>query len=187
MVRHSIAVITLLLMSGTLLAADADRAEQLRQEIRRMGDEAMTELLKRRPELREKIDRAAGYGAFNNMGVQVAFFGGGGGRGVVVDKSTSKEHFMRMAQVSAGFGIGVKDMRVIFIFNDSESMNRFVYSGWEFGGEVEAAAKSGDKGGATSQTRLAERGIEVYQLTQAGVSATATLGGTKYWKDGNLN
>ena len=41
-------------------------------------------------ELREKIDRAAGYGAFDNVGVQVAFFGGGGGRGIVVDEPSCR-------------------------------------------------------------------------------------------------
>lgn len=186
MLRYFIAI-TAVLLSGAALAADATPAEQQRQEIRKMGDQAMTDLLERRPDLREKVDRAAGYGAFNSVGVQVAFFGGGGGRGVVVDKTTGREHFMRMAQVTAGFGLGVKDLRVIFIFHDVESMNKFIYSGWEFGGEAEAGAKSGEKGGTANVNRLVDRGIEVFSLTQAGVSATATLGGTKYWKDGNLN
>lgn len=187
MIRLLVVMTTLLLWTGITEAADSTRADQIRQDIRRKGDEAMTALLEKRPELREKIDRAAGYGAFDNVGVQVAFFGGGGGRGIVVDKTTNKEHFMRMAQVNVGLGLGVKDLRVIFIFHDAESLNRFVYSGWEFGGEVEAAAKSDSKGGAASHAQLTDRGIEVYALTKSGISATATLGGTKYWKDGSLN
>jgi lipid-binding SYLF domain-containing protein len=187
MLRHLIALTASLLLAGAALAADTTRVEQQRQDIRKTGDQAMAELLQRRPELSEKIERAAGYGAFNSVGVQVAFFGGGGGSGVVVDKTTGREHFMRMAQVTAGIGLGVKDLRIVFIFHDVESMNKFVYSGWEFGGEAEAGAKSGDKGGAAAVNRLVDRGIEVFPLTQAGVSATATLGGTKYWKDGSLN
>jgi lipid-binding SYLF domain-containing protein len=187
MVRSVLAIAFAFLVSGAAFAADPGRIEQQRQDIRKMRDEALAELYQKRPDLRATVERAAGYAAFSNVGVQVVFFGGGGGRGLVVDNATGKEHFMRMAQATAGIGIGVKDFRAVFIFHDSESMNKFIYSGWEFGGEVEAAAKSGEKGGAASQTQLVQRGIEVYQLTQAGVSATATLGGTKYWKDKDLN
>jgi lipid-binding SYLF domain-containing protein len=187
MVRSILAIALAFLITGAASAADPGRVEQQRNDIRKMRDEALAELYQKRPDLKDTVARAAGYAAFSNVGLQVVFFGGGGGRGLVVDNATGKEHFMRMAQATAGFGIGVKDFRVVFIFHDSESMNKFIYSGWEFGGEVEAAAKSGERGGAASQTQLVQRGIEVYQLTQAGVSASATLGGTKYWKDKDLN
>ena len=30
-------------------------------------------------------------------------------------------------------------------------------------------------------------GMEIYQFTESGVSLQATVQGTKYWKDSNLN
>lgn len=187
MIRSILAIAFAFLITGVASAADPGRVEQQRQDIRTIRDDTLAELYQKRPDLKATVERAAGYATFSNIGVQVVFFGGGGGRGMVVENATGKEHFMRMVQATAGFGVGVKDFRAVFIFHDTESMNKFIYSGWEFGGEVEAAAKSGEKGGAASQTQLVQRGIEVYQLTQAGVSASATLGGTKYWKDKDLN
>jgi len=182
--QRALLMVLMFMVAGTTAAADPD---QQRQALRNMGEQAMTEFLEKRPDLRGKIDQSAGYAAFESVGVQVAFFGGGGGRGIVVDRTTNREHYMRMAQASVGIGLGIKDLRIIFIFNNVESLNRFVYGGWEFGGEAEAAAKSVDKGGSASSAHVADRGIEVYTLTKAGVSATATLGGSKYWKDGSLN
>ena len=69
-------------------------------------------------------------------------------------------------------------------------MHRFMEEGWEFGGEADAAAKSGDTGLAESQAQGADagaRGLSIYQLTETGVALSATVSGTKYWKDSELN
>ncbi len=66
-------------------------------------------------------------------------------------------------------------------------MNQFVEKGWEFGGQADAAAKSGDKGAAAAGEAYIETDIAIYQITEAGVALQATVGGTKYWKDKELN
>ena len=48
---------------------------------------------------------------------------------------------MRMASLGGGVGAGLKDVRVVFIFNDAKVMKQFIDEGWQFGGQADAAAK----------------------------------------------
>ena len=47
---------------------------------------------------------------------------------------------------------------------------------------ADAGGKLGD-----SMATSTGAGMEIYRLTQAGVSLQAQVAGTKYWKDGTLN
>jgi lipid-binding SYLF domain-containing protein len=91
-----------------------------------------------------------------------------------------------MGEVGIGLGLGVKDFRAVFIFHDRTTLTKFVNSGWEFGGHADAAAKAGDKGAAVGGEALID-GITIYQLTKSGLALEATVKGTKYWKDDELN
>jgi len=185
--RFAVALIIGLAVVQPTAFAAADKAAEQRAEIRKMRDQTLADLYKQRPELRAKVEKAPGYAVFSNVGVQVVFFGGAGGHGVAVDNNTGKEIFMSMAQVSAGLGVGIKDFRAVFIFRDQTTLNKFIYSGWEFGAEAGAAMKSETKGGAVSEAESAKSAIEIYQLTKAGAIAEATVAGTKYWMDSRLN
>ena len=65
-------------------------------------------------------------------------------------------------------------------------MDKFINEGWEFGADADVAAKAGNKGGALGVEALLD-GITVYQLTESGLAVQATIKGTKYWRDNNLN
>lgn len=93
---------------------------------------------------------------------------------------------MNMGEAGIGLGLGVKDFRAVFIFHDRETMSSFVNSGWEFGAHADAAAKAGDKGGAVGGEILLD-GVTIYQMTESGLALQATLKGTKYWKEHELN
>lgn len=152
-----------------------------------MENETLADLYEQKPETKEMIKTAAGYGVFSNIGSYIFLVSTGGGHGVVVDKSTGKKTFMKMAHVGAGLGMGIKDFRVVFIFRNKKVLDDFIEKGWEFGGQVDAAAKSADKGAAVGGELYLEQDIIIYQLTEAGVALQATVGGTKYWKDTALN
>ena len=138
------------------------------------------------PRIRKEIASAAGYGVFDNSNINVILVSGGGGYGVVTDNATGKKTYMKMGLAGIGLGIGAKDYRVLLIFPKKSTMDSFIDDGWEFGGHADAAAKSGDKGGeASSQGAIGD--IKAYSLTEAGLAIQATVAGTKYWKDDDLN
>jgi hypothetical protein len=63
---------------------------------------------------------------------------------------------MKMGEVVIGLGLGVKDFRAIFVFHEHYTINKFIESGWEFGGHADAEAKASDKGGAVGGEKGAQ-------------------------------
>ena len=94
---------------------------------------------------------------------------------------------MKMISAGAGLGMGIKDYRVVFVFEAEPALARFLDSGWSGSGQADAAAKTGKSGGAYSGAAMVEPGVWVYQITKKGLALQLTLQGTKYYKDDDLN
>lgn len=172
-----------------LFSAKGDSPDEKREAVRKQRDEILAKLYAAHPDAKAKIQNAAGYGTFNNKNMNLFLLSTGHGYGVVTDKD-GKETFMAMGSLGGGVGLGVKDLSVVFIYKNADVMKKFIESGWQFGGEADATAKAGEKGGAASKEGAADVGanvFEIYQLTDTGVALQATVAGTKYWKDEDLN
>ena len=94
---------------------------------------------------------------------------------------------MKMAEIQAGLGFGVKKFQVVWVFETEAALNNFLTSGWEFGGQATAAVKSGDKGSAYQGAVAVSPGVWIYQVTDKGLALELTAKGTKYFKDSDLN
>lgn len=171
-----------------VVRADSDD-DTARAKIRTMRDSVLADLYKLHPEAKSQIKKAAGYAVFSNIGINLVLASFAGGHGIVVKSGTFKdtETFMKMASAGIGFGLGVKDFRAVFVFRDAAKLEAFVDKGWDFSGQADAAAKSDDKGAALAGAETVIPGVEVYQITKNGLALQATLQGTKYWKDKDLN
>lgn len=172
-----------------LFGAKGETPEEKRAAVRKDRDGILAKLYAAHPDAKEKIKKAAGYGTFNNKNLNLFLLSSGHGYGMVVGRD-GQETFMAMGSLGGGVGMGVKDLSVVFIFKNADVMRRFIDSGWQFGGEADAAAKAGDKGAAASKEVGADTGanvFEIYQMTDSGVALQATVAGTKYWKDKALN
>ena len=139
------------------------------------------------PHAKELVEKSAGYATFSNFGMKIFIAGGGSGTGVVMHKGNTKPVFMKMVEVQAGLGVGIKSFTVIFVFESDKALNNFVNSGWTFGGQATAAAKYEDKGGAYEGATNVSEGVWMYQLTDNGLAAEITAKGTKYYQDTDLN
>jgi lipid-binding SYLF domain-containing protein len=172
-----------------LFGAKGDNPDEKRAAVRKDRDEILAKVYAAHPGTKDKIQKAAGYGTFNNKNLNLFLLSSGHGYGMIVDKS-GKETFMAMGSLGGGVGLGAKDISVVFIFKNADVMKKFIDSGWQFGGEADATAKAGDKGAAASKEGAADTGanvFEIYQITDTGVALQATVAGTKYWKDKELN
>ena len=184
---HGVVVCLGVVLSTGCVGPQGHSMASRRDYVQRMKQETLDELYARKPDTREKIQQAAGYGVFSNIGFTAIFVGAGNGYGVVVDKSGGKETYMRMFSGSAGLGLGVKDFRVVFVFYDRPTLEKFVRQGWEFAAEGEASGKLSDKGGAAGAQGTLTQAMEIFQITENGISASATVAGAKFWWDGDLN
>jgi lipid-binding SYLF domain-containing protein len=165
----------------------AKTKEQKQADVRKSANETLAKLYQARPSAKAAIKAAAGYAAFSNFGMKILVAGGGKGQGLAFDNSTQKVTYMKMVEVQAGLGMGVKKFRTIFVFETKGAMNDFVNNGWEFGGQATAAAKSGDGGGSYQGAVQVREGVWMYQLTDKGLALELTGKGTKYYKDDDLN
>lgn len=179
-----ISVLALLLIA--LPAFGATKAEK-QKEVRKVSQQTLAQLYKAQPSAKKAIANAAGYATFSNFGMKIFLAGTGTGSGMAVESKTKKITYMKMVEVQAGLGIGIKKFRVIFVFDTQKALNDFIHSGWEFGGQATAAAKSGDKGGEMAGAVSVAPGVWMYQLTDTGLAAEITGKGTKYYKDSDLN
>jgi lipid-binding SYLF domain-containing protein len=179
--------LTLFLPSAMILAADNDKAEKERQEIQKIEKDVLAKLYSAQPAAKAVIDKAAGYAVFSNFGMKILVAGSGSGKGVAVDRKSGQRTYMRMGELQAGVGIGVKKFQVVFVFETADRLNAFISQGWEFGGQTTAAATTGDQGAAMAGALSVQPGVWMYQMTDKGVAVEATVKGTKYWKDRDLN
>jgi lipid-binding SYLF domain-containing protein len=167
--------------------ASGSTVAEKRADIQKMRAETLTKLYKLQPGARTRIRTAAGYGVFTNIGVHVIWVGAGGGWGVVHDNKTGKNTYMNMGSAGVGLGLGVKDFRGVFVFTEKKYLDWFVNQGWDASAQADAAAKAGKKGDAWAGAVDVAKGIYLYQITEGGLALQATIQGTKYWKDSELN
>lgn len=166
----------------------ADDKEQSQTAIRTMAQQTLQRLYQAQPAAKSAVENAAGYAVFSNTGVKILVAGSGTGKGIAVNNKTKAETFMKMLEVQGGLGIGVKKFSVVFVFANDKVFDNFVNSGWQFGGEASAAAKtSPEKGGSMQGATSVSEGVYMYEMTDKGLAAELTLKSTKYYKDKDLN
>lgn len=167
-------------------ALSADKASS-QAEVRKAAQDALSAVYKAQPAARKAVESAAGYAAFSNFGMKILVAGGGSGKGIAVNNKTKATTYMKMAEVQAGIGFGVKKFKLVWVFETDKALKDFVNSGWELGAQATAAAKSGDKGGSYQGAVSVAPGVWLYQLTDDGLALELTAKGTKYYKDNDLN
>jgi lipid-binding SYLF domain-containing protein len=183
---RDLSFILLCLVMAGCASHSGETVSQQRQTVVEMRASVLAELFALKPSVEQQIQSAAGYAVFDNTNVNVILASFGGGYGVVKNNTTGAQTYMKMAEVGLGLGAGVKDFRIVFVFHNQAVLERFVTQGWAFGAQADAAAKAGEKGAATGGEVTVDN-MTVYQITKNGLALQATVKGTKYWPDDNLN
>jgi lipid-binding SYLF domain-containing protein len=186
-VLSSVLSLAILVVLSACWSPSGSTPNQKRAVIDNMQNETLRQLYSQRPEARDIIAKAAGYAVFSNINVQVLLLGGAGGYGVAVRQPSGERTYMKMAQVDVGPGLGLHDIRVVFVFLSTQAYNNFVSRGWEFGAQADAAAKARDKGSAATGEVSIDAETTMYTLSESGLMAKINLAGTKYWRDETLN
>jgi len=181
-----ISAVALAVLSVSAICA-ADSPEEQKAKIRKATQQTLQDLYKLQPSAREAIQKAAGYAVFKNFGTNLLVVSTASGKGIATNNQTKQDTFMKMISGGAGLGVGVKDFRVIFVFETDKAFSQFLESGWSGSGQADAAAKAGESGGAVSGAVEVAPDTYVYQITKNGLALQLTLQGTKYYKDDDLN
>ena len=161
--------------------------EESQAEVRKAGEQALAAVYKVQPSARKAVESAAGYAAFSNFGMKILVAGSGTGKGVAVNNKTKAVTYMRMAEIQAGIGLGVKKFHLVWVFESAQALSNFTNSGWEIGAQATASAKTGDKGASYQGAVSVAPGVWLYQVSGDSLALELTAKGTKYYKDTDLN
>jgi lipid-binding SYLF domain-containing protein len=185
--KRSIAILFVMLLgacssgspvkSGSTL--DESQKATKRQAVLAMRDATLERLYREKPEAKESVARGAGYAVFDGTGVNVILYVGGKGSGVLVDAASGKNTFMSMMKAGTGPGLGYKEFKQVIVFKTPKAMSLFLSTGIDIG----AAFDFGDKasGGSFNPD------FDLYTITEKGFTVQANWGGTKYFRDDQLN
>ena len=160
------------ILAATLLAAGLssakDSPDKKREKSRKMAAQTLQDLYKLQPTSKEAIAKSAGYAVFNNMGMHLLLLSTERGAGIAVNSKTKQETFMKMISLGGGLGLGVKDFRVIFVFENDKALAH----GWAGSAQADTAAKVDKSGGAYSGAVQVASGVWVYQITKNGLASS---------------
>ena len=188
--RKLLKLCSIILVAGFVASCTSPQGENVtgkRKAVQDMRRDTLAKLYQIHPDARERINKSVGYAVFSNVGINLIFVSAGNGWGVVRDNRNRKDVYMKMASAGLGIGLGAKDFRGVFVFTKRDALNHFIEEGWDASGQADAAAKAGKKGGAFAGAVDVAPGIWLYQITEHGLALQATVQGTKYWKDDELN
>ena len=167
---------------GDAVSGEEVTPDQARATIDSNAENALSRLFKASSAAKKQFDASAGYAAFDTRKFSFLVTTGTGS-GVAVKKASGKRTYMKMATGGLNIGGGVKFYQVVFLFPDKATLNDFVENGWS--ADTDVGAQSGDEG-ASLGIQL-KNGVIVHDLSDKGLVLAASLTGTKYWKDGDLN
>ena len=177
--------LTMLACSSTPKTQSAK--DDQRDSIRSMTEQTLAGLYKNEPAAKGAVAGAAGYAVFSDFGFKVMLMGGAHGKGMAVGNAAKQETFMKMTEFQPGLGVGAEKFRLVLILENPKAYNQFVTSGWEFGANAMAAAKSGSEGGGAAGAVSFTEGVKMYQISETGAIVGVSITGAKYYKDEDLN
>jgi lipid-binding SYLF domain-containing protein len=173
-------------LSLLAVAAFADDKATKQAEVVKKTQAAMERFYKAKPELKATVGKAPGYGVFTTYGVSF-LIGGSGGTGLVHDNKSQKNTFMNVGAASAGLQLSASQTEMLIVFKTPAAMNKFVESGWEVTNTATASAGASGATAGAGRGETAMQDAETYTLTKNGLEAGLTVGGSKFWKDKDLN
>lgn len=170
----------------TACTSNQGTVEDRRLAVQDMKTEVLNTLYSNKPDVRMQLPDAAGYAVFSNANVNLIFASVGGGYGLLRDNRSGQDIYMKMGELGLGFGAGVKDFRIVMVFHTAEALDRFLENGIAFGAQADAAAVADEQGVAFGGEVTVDN-ITIYQMTQSGLALQATIKGTRFWEDDELN
>ena len=145
-----------------------------REAIDLMAQQTVTQLEKKHPGLQQHLQELPGYLVVDMSVLKVPVFGGGRGRGVVIDSASGETTYVRVTRMELGGGWGGRAYKVLLAFTDPDLLEQAESGRWIY--QMGAEASVGTKGIEGSSGALKQdKGYELYIHSEGGASATYTL------------
>jgi lipid-binding SYLF domain-containing protein len=160
--------------------SDSERAQR-REEILQMSKSTVS-AMRKDGTAGTLLDQAYGHAVFDTTkgGFIVT---GAGGTGVATRKGGGSPVYMHLGAGGVGLGAGLENYKLVLLFEDKATYDKFVEGAWSAGLSAQAAA-GGDGKAAVGKF---VNGVAVYHLNDKGVIAQVDATGVKFWPSDRLN
>ena len=111
---RAVGILLVGVIAGCATPEGATTAEK-QAYVRQMRSDTLDQLYDIHPIAREQIQTAEGYAVFSNIGINLLLLSTANGFGVVHDKHSGADTYMRMWSGGVGIGLGAKDFRGVFV------------------------------------------------------------------------
>ena len=147
-----------------------DQRAEIRDEVDRVAEETIAQMVATDPELQKALDAAIGYIVAQVSATKVPIVGGGYGLAVLHDNENGTRTYLDITRFDLGAGLGAGKFRVLIILDTRSALDKFRDGTWQSAVSAEAAA--GTQSG-TLMTTFGE-GYVVHVASEAAVGVTAT-------------
>ncbi len=177
MKNNGIARLTILLavIAASLLAAGCSTAPKQKDQAKVVADSrSATRWFRNNVRgLSAQLDNSAGYVSYPGIGRYGLLIGGGKfGRGVVFDSDHRQVGWGYINMVSAGLQVGAQGYKMLVVFKDEATMQRFQENHLTGNVGVTIVALDAGAAGLASFTN----GVAIYEGDQAGLMAGVSIG-----------
>jgi lipid-binding SYLF domain-containing protein len=168
--RRLLFLATILIASGCSSLSEQQKIAA-QNELDKMAQTTISELLKKEPHLQAQMNEALAYGVANMKVTKVPVVGVGGGEGVMVIKGTEPHIYFTVKRLDFGAGWGARSYKVLILLNTQELVDDWKDGEWKF--EIGAEASAGS---AAAQGSSGDMNPEftLHVLSDGGASATVT-------------
>ncbi len=147
-----------------------DERAEIRDEVDRVADEMITQMLADDPALQSEFDKSVGYAVGRISGTKMPFVGGGYGLALLHDTENDTRAYMNVTRFDLGAGLGIGRYRTLVIFESRNALERFRDGTWESG----LGADSGVGALGTGTVLASGDGYSLYVKSESGAALTVT-------------
>lgn len=136
----------LLCVLGACTTIPVDERTEIREGIDAGAEETLSRMVEDDPGFGDKLEASVGYFVSRASATKLPIVGGGHGLGVLYDKEDGSRTYMNITRADLGAGLGTGRFRVVVLFENRETLEKFRGGVWKTGLGTETAAGSHSAG-----------------------------------------
>ena len=160
----------MLLLLGACTTIPVGERNQIRDEVNQAAETTIAQLVALDPSIQEALDQATGYAVASVSATKIPIVGAGYGLALLHDLENKTRTYINVSRFDLGAGVGAGRFRVLVIFENRDTLERFRDGTWQ--SVVGTQTTAGSQGG--SRTVRSGDGYAIYFVSDTGVALVAS-------------
>jgi hypothetical protein len=160
----------MLVLLNACTTIPVDERNQIRDEVNQAAETMIEQMVAKDPAIQEKLDQATGYAVASISATKIPILGGGYGLALLHDVENNTRTYINVTRFDVGAGVGTGRFRVLVIFENRDTLERFRDGTWQ----SVVGTQSGVGSQSGSRIESSGDGYTSYSVSDTGVALVAT-------------